>query len=630
MLRALLHTGRRRLAEASPHDNLWGIGLKACAHHASSSGTRRGFDLLGQILEYARETLARETMPQIPDSLPPDTASHVNHPSDTVLELDPATRTRLNTAPAAEDPHNAILSALIDSVPDDHAPEVLLTYASHTDKALIPEQGLDVISGVVTIDDVTFTTLPSLTSGASTSLFRFRALRGTGSPQSFIHQRALDQMVATGAADESYVRSSTPRPWSGFGSQELLNTNRQARMTIQFYHNDTPSASLAVWMYIVPNKAMRCPLLLGRDSWMHFNSRSYQTLAPTHDGRIFGELTLSNTFDNAHNSAAGYIRSCEAPDAAYHLVYDGPGMSLTTAPQLVPVNLVRLDGSSAITGHDMVDIATTHNGQDPLGHFVASGRQIIPLTGHRDLEPGDILGTVSHPLLRIPLETSAPHDTQPNVTTIAESPATLAPPSTATNVTPDTSDDPPNKLLHRLDDVQRESFLRLWNAVPRHIRKMDFALDAPGWAPNAIDALGATLTEYTDIFSSSKLDYGTCSLRPFEIKVHHGTQPTQSHPYRLNPVLSKPVDAILDSYLAAGLIQHFASPWSSPLVCIPKTSCGIRITVNFQKQNKVSEIPQIATPRVDEVLDTLGGGSGFSVFDLFSGFTQLTIHSPGH
>ena len=149
-------------------------------------------------------------MPQIPDFLPPDTASPVNHPSDTVFEVDPNTRTRLITAPVAEDPHNAVLSALVDSVPDDHAPEVLLTYASHTDNALIPEQGPDLISGVVTIDDVTFTTLPSLTSGASTtSPFRCRALLDTGSPQSFIHQGAFDQMVATGAANESYVRSTT-------------------------------------------------------------------------------------------------------------------------------------------------------------------------------------------------------------------------------------------------------------------------------------------------------------------------------------------------------------------------------------------------------------------------------------
>ena len=128
-------------------------------------------------------------------------------------------------------------------------------------------------------------------------------------------------------------------------------------------------------------------------------------------------------------------------------------MSLTTTPQLVPVNLVRLNGSPALTGHYMMDIATTHNGQDPLGYFVASGQQSIPLTGHRDLEPEDILGAASHPLLRVPFETLPPNGIQHDVTTIAESPVTLAPPSTATNVTPEASDDPPTGLLHRLDDV---------------------------------------------------------------------------------------------------------------------------------------------------------------------------------
>ena len=103
-------------------------------------------------------------------------------------------------------------------------------------------------------------------------------------------------------------------------------------MTIQFYHNNKPSASLAVWMYIVPNKTMRCLLLLGRDSWMRSLTRSYQTLAPTHDGRIFDELTPSHTFSNAQNSAAAYIHSCETLDAAHHLIYDGQGMTLTAAP----------------------------------------------------------------------------------------------------------------------------------------------------------------------------------------------------------------------------------------------------------------------------------------------------------
>ena len=214
------------------------------------------------------------------------------------------------------------------------------------------------------------------------------------------------------------------------------------------------------------------------------------------------------------------------------------------------------------------------------------------------------MGTALHLLLRVPLEILEPHDTQHEVTTIAESTVTLAPPSTAASATPDASGAPPTEVLHRLDDTERESFLSLWDMVPSHIQQIGFALDAPGWEPSAIDALAATLTEYADVLSSSKLDHGACSLRPFEIKVPHGTQPIQSRPYRLNPVLSK---RRRHPRLLARRQPNSALHFSvvKPLVCVPK------ITVNYQKLNKVTEIPQIAIPRVDEVLDTLGGDSGF-------------------
>ena len=253
-------------------------------------------------------------------------------------------------------------------------------------------------------------------------------------------------------------------------------------------------------------------------------------------------------------------------------------------------------------------------------------QQLIPLTGCQDLEPGDVLGTASLPLLRAPLEVLTLYDVPADVSALAEpsiTPAsqTAPPPNTA----PDPPDEPPPELLHRLDHNQHESFFRLWNTVPPLIRRIDFALDAAGWDSTGLDALSATLVTYAYVFSSSKLDYGECSLRPFEIKVSPGTQPIQSRPYRLNRVLSKHVDAILDSYLAAGLIQHSASPSLSPLVCVPKKSSGIRITVNYQNKQGHRD-PSDCDPPRRRGADTLGGGSVFSVFDLFSGFTQLTIH----
>ena len=598
---ALLQIGDRRLAEASPHGNLWGIGLSTCDPRASSPDPWCGKNLLGQALENARELFRRDsTVP--PDDPAPETPVPRDATGDTVFEVDPITHLRLDTTPLPANAQTAALSAFTESVPDDHAPEVLLAQEQRADAPLLPEQGPDLIGGIVTMDDATFTTLLTLHSGVSaTSRFDCRALLDTGSPQSFIHQGAFDQMVAMGAADASCIRSTAHRTWSCFGSQQLLSTNRQTRMTVQFNHNGTTSASLVVWMYIVPNKTMRCPLLLGRDSWMRFHSRSYQTLPPQPDSRIFGELTLSPCDDN-FSSAAAYIRNCETLGTAYHLIYNRPGVTLTDAPQLIPVNLVRLDGSPALTAHYMVDLLPVHADLAPSERFVSSGRQLIPLTGYQDLEPGDVLSTASSPLLRVPLKSLTPSAPPTDVSALAESSTTPASPPTPPPNTSDPPDEPPLERLHRLDHNQRESFLRLWNTVPPHIRRIDFALDAAGGDSAALDALSTTLVTYADVFSSSKLDYGECSTRPFEIKVPPRTQPIQSHPYRLNPVLSKQVDAILDSYLAAGLIQHSTSPWPSPLVCGPKKSGGIRITVNFQKLNKVTEIPQIAIPRVDEVL----------------------------
>ena len=169
-------------------------------------------------------------------------------------------------------------------------------------------------------------------------------------------------MVATGATDVSDVRSTTPRSRSGFGSRELLDTHRQARMAIKVYHSGTPSAALAVLIYIVPNETMRCPLLLSRDSLMHYYSSS---------------------------------TSC-------------------------PRERFCLNGSPTLTGLYMVDMIPAYGSSNPLDLFVASSQQMIPLTKYRDLEPGDILGTASLPILRILLDILIPDDAQVDIAPVAE------------------------------------------------------------------------------------------------------------------------------------------------------------------------------------------------------------------
>ena len=185
---------------------------------------------------------------------------------------------------------------------------------------------------------------------------------------------------------------------------------------------------------------------------------------------------------------------------------------------------------------------------------------------------------------------------------------------------------PSTALLQRLKLDQRSSFLRAWARLPPHLREIAFDLHDLGWTPSAIEQLGDVVCEFPDVFPTSKTDFGSYAMMLFEISVPEGSAPVTSRPHRINPILAKEVDATLNKHLAAGLIQHPTSPYSSPLVVIPKTSGGVRITVIYKKLNQFSKLSQLPILSVDQVLDSLGSGRVFSLFDLVSPFHQINAH----
>ncbi|CAB1111666.1 unnamed protein product [Ectocarpus sp. CCAP 1310/34] len=87
--------------------------------------------------------------------------------------------------------------------------------------------------------------------------------------------------------------------------------------------------------------------------------------------------------------------------------------------------------------------------------------------------------------------------------------------------------------------------------------------------------------------------------------------------------MQKKVDAVLDQYLVAGLIQHSTSPWASLLVVIPKRDGSVRITVNYKRLNALVDLDGQPLPRVDGILDSLYNGQVFCIFDLSSAFHRI-------
>ena len=105
---------------------------------------------------------------------------------------------------------------------------------------------------------------------------------------------------------------------------------------------------------------------------MRFNTNSYRALPPRpHDNRVFGELTLSH---HATTGVSAYVIDPTATDGGFHLLYDGTvGVALSDEPQLLEVNLVRSNGSPALTGQYLVDMLLQPGINSMQEHFAASG-----------------------------------------------------------------------------------------------------------------------------------------------------------------------------------------------------------------------------------------------------------------
>lgn len=130
---------------------------------------------------------------------------------------------------------------------------------------------------------------------------------------------------------------------------------------------------------------------------MRFEHRTYTTLPHPHSEPTFGELSVTIPYADGVST---FIHDNRSTTDTLHLELAGfHAISLSSTSSLVPLNLVRSSGTPALTGHYLVD-KLPHNGiSSETEVFVTDGYQTIPLSGFKGLEPGDILGTSTSPLI---------------------------------------------------------------------------------------------------------------------------------------------------------------------------------------------------------------------------------------
>lgn len=86
--------------------------------------------------------------------------------------------------------------------------------------------------------------------------------------------------------------------------------------------------------------------------------------------------------------------------------------------------------------------------------------------------------------------------------------------------------------------------------------------------------------------------------------------------------LYKEMKDYLHNLITQGWVKKSNSPYSSPVVCVRKKDGSLRLCIDYRELNKKTNPDRQPIPRVQDILDSLGGNSWFSLLDQGKAYHQ--------
>jgi hypothetical protein len=102
-------------------------------------------------------------------------------------------------------------------------------------------------------------------------------------------------------------------------------------------------------------------------------------------------------------------------------------------------------------------------------------------------------------------------------------------------------------------------------------------------------------------------------------------KPLRKYGRPLTPLEHEAIREFIDEGLKEGVIKPSDSPWSSPLLPVPKKDGMSCICVDFRALNKLTKSNAYPLPRIDECYCNLAGAKYFTCLDLRSGYWQIQL-----
>lgn len=138
--------------------------------------------------------------------------------------------------------------------------------------------------------------------------------------------------------------------------------------------------------------------------------------------------------------------------------------------------------------------------------------------------------------------------------------------------------------------------------------------------------------KFADVFHLPDDPLTTTNVYEHKISLEANATPAYIKPYRLPQAQKSEIENQIDKMLKDGIIEPACSPWSAPLLIVPKKSDNSgtrkwRVVIDYRALNMKIQNDKFPLPCITEILDSLSGAIYFSHLDLSQGYYQVALDS---
>ena len=135
----------------------------------------------------------------------------------------------------------------------------------------------------------------------------------------------------------------------------------------------------------------------------------------------------------------------------------------------------------------------------------------------------------------------------------------------------------------------------------------------------------AMLLEMSDAFSKDKSDIG--SIEKLKMKINlKDDEPVKRSYTSIPKPLYKEVREYVEDLITSGWVQKSYSSYSSPIVCVRKKDGSLRLCIDYRRLNSKTIPDSQPIPKVQDILNSLGGNCWFTTLDMSKAYHQGFMH----